>query len=155
VNHEVSAESVVIVGHVTRRRGKAIELVEGAPPPTKRTRPLRVARTLALAHVFRELIETRVVRDQAELASLTGFTRARITQMLDLTLLAPGIQEQILTEESVAGHDRFSERTLRRVASRTRWVDQHAAWAASSGWRQTVADPHRLQLGLVDSAAGA
>ena len=107
--------------------------MEGAPPPTKRTRPLRVARTLALAHVFRELIEARVVRDQAELASLTGFTRARITQILDLTLLAPSIQEQILTEESVAGHDRSSERTLRKVVTCTRWVDQQAAWAASGG----------------------
>ncbi len=71
------------------------------------------------------------MRDQAELAHLTGFTRARITQMLDLTLLAPRIQEQILTEESVAGHDRFSERTLRKVVGYTRWGDQHAAWAAT------------------------
>ncbi len=36
MNHEVSAESVVIVGHVMRRRGKSVELVEGAPLPTKR-----------------------------------------------------------------------------------------------------------------------
>lgn len=133
MNDDGSTPSLVIVGQITRRRGKAVELVEGSPPGRKTTRPLRVARTLALAHIFRELIDAGVVRDQAELAAVTGFTRARITQMLDLTLLAPRIQEQILTEESVAGHDRFSERTLRRVVAHSRWVDQHAAWGASSG----------------------
>lgn len=124
MNHEVSAESVVIIGHVTRRRGKAIELVEGAPPPTKRTRPLRVARTLALAHVFRELIDARVVRDQAELASLTGFTRARITQMLDLTLLAPDIQESVLAAEVEGGADNISGRELRKIAAERSWARQ-------------------------------
>jgi len=47
-----------------------------------------VARTLALAHLFRELIDAGVVRDQAELAAVTGFPRARITQTMALTLLA-------------------------------------------------------------------
>ena len=128
MNHEVSAESVVIVGHVTRRRGKAIELVEGAPPPTKRTRPLRVARTLALAHVFRELIEARVVRDQTELASLTGFTRARITQMLDLTLLAPPIQETLLFAERGCGPT-IAERELRLLVAHGSWKEQQALWS--------------------------
>lgn len=129
MNHEVSAETVVIVGHVTRRRGKAIELVEGAPAPTKRTRPLRVARTLALAHVFRELIEARVVRDQVELAALTGFTRARITQMLDLTLLAPDIQEAILFTEEPAGGRGIAERELRAVGCHRDWRRQLLLWA--------------------------
>ena len=135
MNHEVSTESVVIVGHVTRRRGKAIELVEGAPPPTKRTRPLRVARTLALAHVFRELIEARIVRDQAELASLTGFTRARITQMLDLTLLAPGIQQEILTAPVNGGADELAERDLRALLRDPIWQKQCTAWESFASAR--------------------
>lgn len=131
MNHEISAESVVIVGHVTRRRGKAIELVEGAPSSTKRTRPLRVARTLALAHVFRELIDARVVRDQTELASLTGFTRARITQILDLTLLAPDIQESLLRAALAPGQRGVAERDLRAANRCMLWPAQRASLPAA------------------------
>jgi len=142
VKHEVSTESVVLIGHITRRRGKAVELVEGAATPTtKRTRPLRVARTLALAHVFRELIEARVVRDQAELASLTGFTRARITQMLDLTLLAPDIQESLLLAALAPGQRGVAERDLRAANRCMHWPEQRASLpAAIKRGRQTGGD---------------
>lgn len=120
--------SVVILGRINRVRRKAVEFVEGQPPKTRRSRPLRVARTLALAHVFRELIDAGVVRDQAELAAVTGFTRARITQMMDLTLLAPSIQEEILFADEPAGGRGIAERRLREVVARAAWNDQWQAW---------------------------
>jgi hypothetical protein len=43
-----------------------------------------------------------------------GLTRTRVAQLLDLTLLAPGIQEQILFAESVDGIEPMAERQLRR-----------------------------------------
>ena len=122
--------SVVILGRIERVRRKAVELVEGQPAKPRRTRPLRVARTLALAHVFRELIDAGVVRDQAELAAVTGFTRARITQVMDLTLLAPSIQEEILLAEEPAGGRGIAEQRLREVVARTAWNDQRQAWRA-------------------------
>ena len=96
MKHEIAAESVVLLGHIARKRGKSVELVAGVVKPKSRPRPLKVARMLALAHVFQRLIDAGVVKDQTELARLTGFSNARITQLMNLTLLAPSIQEEIL-----------------------------------------------------------
>jgi len=131
VNDDGSTPSLVIVGQITRRRGKAVELVEGSPPVRKTTRPLRVARTLALAHIFRDLIDAGVVRDQAELAAVTGFTRARITQMLDLTLLAPDIQERLLVATLSVGQAAVPERALRAATRCILWNDQRASLPAA------------------------
>ena len=41
-----------------------------------------------------------VVKDYAEIARLTGLSRARVTQIVNLTLLAPAIQEEILVQDA-------------------------------------------------------
>jgi hypothetical protein len=128
MKHEISAQSVLILGHITRRRGKNVELVEGRPKAKTRTRPLRVARTLALAHVFQELIDAGLVSDQTELARLTGFTKGRITQLMNLTFLAPSIQEEILGMEVESGRDRVTERSLRKVVCFLDWGEQGRVW---------------------------
>ena len=69
---------------------------------------------LALAHKIHDAIDRGTVRDRAEVARRLGFTRARITHLLDLTLLAPDLQEQILSFEAVDGAEPVSERALRR-----------------------------------------
>ena len=46
---------------------------------------------LALAHKIQQAIDGGVVRDRAEVARRLGLTRARVTQLLDLALLAPDI----------------------------------------------------------------
>ena len=51
-------------------------------------RPLRVAQMLALAHKAQTLIDSNSVQSRAELARRLGFTRARVSQLLGLTLLA-------------------------------------------------------------------
>jgi hypothetical protein len=61
------------------------------------------------------------VRDPAEVARRLGLTRARVTQLLGLTLLAPDIQERILFAESVDGLETTCERTLRAVARAVSW----------------------------------
>ena len=58
-------------------------------------RPARVAQALALAHRLEAAVERGEYRDRAEIARQLGFTRARVTQILDLLLLAPDIQEEI------------------------------------------------------------
>ena len=47
------------------------------------------------------------------MARKLGLTRARVTQLLDLTLLAVDIQEQILFAESIDGVETICERALR------------------------------------------
>jgi hypothetical protein len=72
----------------------ALVLREGPRPTRPRGRIPRVARLLALAHHFDELLETGAVETQAELAELAKLTPARITQIMNLLDLAPDVQEE-------------------------------------------------------------
>lgn len=117
-------------GVVSRRRGrtKEVTFVAGAKP-TETKRPLRVARMLALAHQCEALIAAGVVADRAELARVLGFTRARVTQLLDLTLLAPDIQEEILNAQVDPSRETVTERLLRGIIRYFDWNEQRAAWS--------------------------
>jgi hypothetical protein len=79
---------------------------------------------LALAQKIQEAIDAGAVRDRAEIARRLGFTRARITHLLDLTLLAPDVQERVL--EAADGLEPVSERRLRAVARIQDWASQGA-----------------------------
>ena len=69
-------------------------------------------------------IDRSAVRDRAEVARRLGLSRARVTQLMDLTLLAPDIQERIFFTESVAGLEPISERSLRAVVNTVDWAKQ-------------------------------
>jgi len=110
------------------QRGHGKTFVEGPPepPPEPVRRPARVAVMLALAHKIQDAIDRGVARDRAEVARRLGLTRARLTQIMDLTLLAPDIQEKILFLESVDGVEPMTERLLRVIAHRVTWREQLA-----------------------------
>ncbi|GMV43622.1 MAG: hypothetical protein AMXMBFR64_53380 [Myxococcales bacterium] len=113
--------------HRSRRVGRT-----PTPPPDKAEpvrRPAKVARQLALAHHLEAAIERGLVADQAALARKLGLTRARITQLIDLLMLACDPQEQVLALEAVDRVEPVAERTLRVVAHAGMWVEQRAAWA--------------------------
>lgn len=93
-------------------------------------RPARVAIALALAHKIEDAIQRGAVRDRAEVARRLGLTRAKITQLLDLALLAPDLQCQVLALEAVDGVEPTSERTLRAVAFAGAWARQRDQWAS-------------------------
>ncbi len=122
---------VVVQASFFRRRGRAVGLSRSpvADRPTATPRPLAVARMLALAHEIVRLIDERMFADQADAARVLGFTRARMTQLIDLTLLAPAIQEEVLFAEVVAGRDRASERGLRALVRVADWRDQRRRFA--------------------------
>src|SRR5262249_29987473 len=72
-----------------------------ADPATPRTpapagRLPRLSRLLALALRFDQLIRAGVVADYATLARVGHVSRARISQIMNLLVLAPDIQEQLL-----------------------------------------------------------
>jgi hypothetical protein len=79
---------------------------------------------LALAHKLQQAIDRGAVRDRADVARRLGLTRARVTQLLDLTLLAPDIQERILFSESEDGLEPVSERSVRGVLHIEDWAKQ-------------------------------
>ena len=56
----------------------------------------RITRLMALAIHFDGLIRSGAVANYSELARLGNVTRARMTQIMNLLMLAPDIQEELL-----------------------------------------------------------
>ena len=91
----------------------------------------RVARLMALAIRFDQLIRDGVVADQAELARIGHVSRARLTQIMNLLNLAPDIQEEILfLPPTDRGRDAVTERELRPITANTGWSKQRRMWQA-------------------------
>ncbi len=89
----------------------------------------RVSRLLALALHMENLRREGEVTDYAELARLAMVTRARMTQIMNLLLLAPDIQEEILfLPRSHGGRDPIREKAVRPIASVPDWRKQRAMW---------------------------
>ncbi|GIW55523.1 MAG: hypothetical protein KatS3mg082_1927 [Nitrospiraceae bacterium] len=72
--------------------GRPKKMTAPAPP-----RIPRITRLMALAIKCQDMIDRGEVKDYADLARLGFVTRARVTQIMNLTLLAPDIQETILS----------------------------------------------------------
>jgi hypothetical protein len=89
---------------------------------------------MALAIKFEALIRDGVAKDYADLARLGHVTRARLTQIMNLRLLAPDIQQEILfLPKTMTGHDPTSERSIRRITAIVRWDRQRKAWRGMLG----------------------
>ena len=126
----------VFTGKLHRVRRGLGHAFSATPPPPARTpvrRPARVAVMLALAHKIQDAIDKGVIRDQAEAARRLGITRARVTQLLDLTLLAPEIQERLLFAEAVNGVEPLCEHGFRGVIRAGRWEIQRERWTMTFG----------------------
>ncbi len=117
---------------VGRKSRKQMEMGPEEPPPEPRGeagRIPRVARLMALAIRLERLLAESVVRDYADLARLGGLTRARLTQIMNLTLLAPNIQEEVLHLPRVtSGRDPVVEPQLRDIAAVPDWRKQRRLW---------------------------
>lgn len=114
------------------RAGKRPELRAGdqpSAPPVPVGRVPRVARLMALAIRFDRLVSSGMVADYATLARLGHVTRARITQIMNLLLLAPVIQEAILfLPATVRGRDPVHLIQLQRIALTPSWREQKRLW---------------------------
>ncbi len=89
----------------------------------------RVTRLMALAIKFDGMLARDEVRDYADIARLGYVSRARVTQIMNLTNLAPDIQEEILfLPRTVKGHDPIREQKLRPIAMEPDWGEQKKLW---------------------------
>jgi hypothetical protein len=116
-----------------KQRGRGKELCEGEKPPTPPPPPVfrtpRITKYMALAIHLQGLIDDNKVLDYSHIASLAGLTRARITQIMNLNLLAPRIHEDIIFLPKIRqGSDPISERAIRSIALEPRWDKQITAW---------------------------
>ncbi len=114
------------------RVGKHIAVVEG-PPPTvpERTkgRLPRITRYMAFEIYYEDLIRQGHVYDYAEIATLGHVTRARVTQIMNLRLLSPDLQERLLfLNRIVGGRDVLSLRRLQAIALESDWRKQRTNW---------------------------
>lgn len=127
------------------RRGNGYKFSERVPAREgPAPRPARVAQMLALAHRLQNAIARGEYKDRAEAARRLGLTRARITQLMDLLLLAPDIQEQVLGLERIDGVEPLSERKLRPVAKPLFWAEQRRLWANLTSERPGLIPTHRV-----------
>ena len=115
-----------------KRDGKRIILAEGKAPEPKRPpigRLPRITRYMALAIYYEELIRQGHVHDYAEIATLGHVTRARVTQIMNLRLLAPEIQERLISMDRIVdGRDALCLRGLQSIALEPDWREQRDRW---------------------------
>jgi len=126
--------------HVRRGYSRRKVIKEG-PPPEAQPVPLgtvpRISRLMALAIRFDRLIKSGEVADQAEIARLGHVSRARVTQIMNLLLLAPDIQEEILfLPRTQTGRDPIREIMVRPIAAVLDWRKQRRFWKALLADRQ-------------------
>jgi hypothetical protein len=107
--------------HIERvKRGRKLMQTGTAPSPQG---PIpRITHLMALAIRFDQLLSDGQVQSQAELARLGHVTRARLTQIMNLALLAPDIQESLLF--------------LPLAESRPIWLAQLQPIAAMHDWQR-------------------
>ena len=110
----------------SRAGAGAPKRLQASSAATTPERVHRVARLLALAHKFQRMLDSGEVTSMAELARLGRVSRARITQIMDLLMLAPAIQEELLL-----GDVAVPVRDLLRVLRHVEWAEQRAMWRAS------------------------
>ena len=128
-----AAKTVLAVDFSRKRPQRATVAPTGRIP--------RVTRMLALAHKIDAMVRDGQLRDYADAARRLGLTRARVTQMTNLLLLAPEIQEEIINLPLVnEGRDPISERCVRPIVAELLWQEQIA------GWRAIMQTPPRQQL---------
>jgi hypothetical protein len=80
---------------------------------------------MALAIHIDELVRSGEIKDYAEAARLGNITRARMSQITNLLMLSPEIQEWLLFLTPTArGRDPVVEQTLRPVCGERNWLRQ-------------------------------
>ncbi len=90
---------------------------------------------MALAIYYEDIMRQGHVHDYAEIATLGHVTRARVTQIMNLRLLAPDIQLACLELPGVVvGRDCFSLRELQTISLQPSWKEQLRLLSQINGW---------------------
>lgn len=122
-----------------RRKHRAEEGPAKPAAPAAPGRIPRISRLMALAIYLDEQLRSGAISSFAEVADLGHVSRPRVTQIMNLLLLAPAIQEEILfLGATVSGKDGITERHLRAIAAEPRWAAQGKEWRALRAGRGAV-----------------
>jgi hypothetical protein len=86
---------------------------------------------MALAIRCDHLLRSGAIPDATALARLAHVTQPRITQILNLTLLAPDIQEALMDlPPHPTGKAGVKEKHLRQLCGQMDWQKQRRRWSA-------------------------
>lgn len=115
--------------HFERSRHGRKRLVNGKAPAEPEDfapgRVPRLSRLMALAIHFEALLANGEITDMADLARLGHVSRARITQIMNLRLLAPEIQEALFfLSRTDAVRDSLKYADLRPLTVEPDWAKQ-------------------------------
>lgn len=117
-------------------KGRKRMLAGNAPENPEPGHIPRVSKLMALAIRFEERLEKGEVRDMAHLAMLGHVTRARVTQIMNLRLLAPDIQEALLSlPRTTKGRDPIQYRHILPLTQEPEWSNQRRMWQEIFGQR--------------------
>lgn len=112
-----------------KRKRRSGEPKPQRPKPLLPPRVPRIAKLMALAIRFDELLRSGQVSGQAELARLGQVSKPRVTQILNLLGLSPEIQEELLfLKRAGSGREEITERSLREISAEASWERQRAMW---------------------------
>ena len=112
-----------------RQRGEITASPAETAPQVPAGRVPRIARLMALALRFEELLREGEIKNYTQLARLGHVSRARISQIMRLTLLSPAIQEALLfLPRTLSGRDPIHLRQLLSVAAALDWRQQMVLW---------------------------
>ena len=113
--------------HFDRQRKGTKKIVDREERPGVSGKIPRITRLMALAIHFDQLIKKGKIDDYAELARLGNVTRARVTQIMNLLMLAPEIQEEILfLPRFKGGREILTLRQVQRASAMLAWRKQRA-----------------------------
>lgn len=113
----------------TRKGRKVVSTIDAAPLAP--TQVPNLTRWLALVLHVDELVASGQIADYAEVARRYGISRARVSQLMNLSLLATDIQEQILQwPRQERARDRIPLQQVQSIALESDWAKQRKAWRA-------------------------
>lgn len=91
-----------------------------------------LARNLALGHRLVRAVENGEVSSFAELARMMGVSRAWVSMLVELTFLAPDLQQLMIRS---ALYDSFGMVSLLGIARLSRWQLQRERWGSLASQR--------------------
>lgn len=122
----------------SRRR---IEHEPSVEPVKPKGRIPRVSRLMALAIRLERMLRTGEVPDLTELARLANVSQPRISQILNLNMLAPEIQEELLfLPPTETGKPTLHEKMLRPISCQIDWKTQRILWKSAKSARPESGD---------------
>lgn len=89
----------------------------------------RISKLVALAIKMEAMLQSGQVENLMQLARLCHVTQPRVSQILNLTLLAPDIQQELLFLPEVdQGKSSIHEKMLRPICAQRDWKVQRKMW---------------------------